>query len=343
MKRILALAIAGLIGVNANIEGFLQSDSLTMEFAKFADKHGKEYESFEEFKYRESVFRQNFVKLANISNGNSNIFDGYSPFMDLTEEEFASSHFGFKFDPSTETLRGSVETLPPVAHIGEDIPENFDWTTEGAVTEVKNQGSCGSCWAFSATGALEGQTMISYKKLLSLSEQELVDCDTVDQGCNGGLMENAFDQLKVIGGVETEKDYDYKGSQNKCQYDAKKNAIKVKDYAFIQQNSTEIIRSIYQNGPLAIALNATPLQFYFGGIFHPWKIFCNAKGLNHGVLIVGYGKEGDKCYYKIKNSWGKHWGEKGFFRIYRDCEESTDAGVCGVQSHVLAVTITEDN
>jgi len=290
----------------------------------------------EEYHKRQSIFRQNYIKMATMLPELGHVKGPirYSPFMDLTEEEF-SNNFGFNYnkEQAEEARKSNSTPLSQKYNLYEDTPASYDWRDQGAVTEVKNQGSCGSCWAFSATGNIEGQTKLAKGVLTSISEQELVDCDKVDEGCNGGLMEQAFDELKRIGGTESEADYPYKGVDGTCQFDASRVDFQVKGYSFVDKDENVIKETLFKYGPLAVALNATPLQFYFGGIFHPWKILCNPDALNHGVLIVGYGTENGKDYWIVKNSWGKLWGEKGYFRIFRG------DGTCGINTHVVGVEL----
>ncbi|MCP3683685.1 MAG: hypothetical protein GY861_13450, partial [bacterium] len=214
-------------------------------------------------------------------------------------------------------------------------PDAFNWNDQGKVTKVKNQGQCGSCWAFSATGNLESVHAIKSGNLVEFSEQQLVDCDKVDQGCNGGLMENAFDYLKQ-NSIMLESDYSYKGRGGSCSYDESKGQLKVSSYQFSPEDEGQVKQFLYENGALAVAMNATTLQFYFGGIYSPWFSWtCSPKALNHGVLLVGYGVENDKEYWIVKNSWGASWGEKGYFRIIRG------KGACGINTHVLTATVDQ--
>jgi len=195
---------------------------------------------------------------------------------------------------------------------------------------------CGSCWAFSAVGNIEGQLQIKKGgKVIDLSPQQLVDCDKVDEGCNGGLMDTAFDYIKTAGGIQSSSDYPYSGSDSSCKFDVKKSVAKVNGYNFAGTEDEEQIKTIlYQTGPLAIAINATPLQFYFWGIFNPWfQWLCDPEGLNHGVVIVGYGVDGSTKYWIVKNSWGSSWGESGFFRII------AGKGACGVNKYVISATL----
>ena len=170
---------------------------------------------------------------------------------------------------------------PPAAIPDIDLPEAFDWRDHGAVTDVKNQGMCGSCWAFSVSGNIEGQQAIRNGELLSLSEQELVDCDQLDGGCGGGFMEverfisssikptclqNAYKTLMDIGGLETEADYGYDGEDEACQFNRSKVAVRVSGGLEISQDEVEMAKWLVKNGPISIALNAFAMQFYMGGV-----------------------------------------------------------------------------
>jgi len=220
-----------------------------------------------------------------------------------------------------------------------DAPANWDWR-EHLTIKVKNQGQCGSCWAFSAVGNIEGQYELKTKKNALFSEQQLVDCDTVDQGCNGGLMDQAFTYLENSG-VMNSADYPYTGRGGNCQFDKTKAVANVTGYKFASGEKEGAVdedalkQMLYENGPFAIAINASTLQFYFGGIMDPFSFLCNPKGLNHGVLLVGYGVENNKPYWIIKNSWGSSWGEKGFFRII------AGKGACGMNTFVVTAEVED--
>jgi len=193
-------------------------------------------------------------------------------------------------------------------------------------------GACGSCWAFSVTGNVEGQHAIKHGELLSLSEQELVDCDSRDAGCNGGLPENAYKTLLELGGLEKESDYGYDGVDEACQYNRSKVAVRVTGGLEISTNETQMAQWLLQNGPISVGLNANAMQFYRGGVSHPWKFLCDPDGVDHGVLIVGFGEHEYPLFHKqmpywiIKNSWGEQWGEQGYYRLFRG------EGTCGINS-----------
>ncbi|KAG9510824.1 putative cysteine proteinase [Fragariocoptes setiger] len=216
-------------------------------------------------------------------------------------------------------------------------PEEVDWRkVPGVVSKVKNQGSCGSCWSFSTTGAVEGQYGLRNKSL-SLSEEELVDCDTADEGCNGGLPQYAYEQIITLGGLETESDYPYNPFPSKkgCRMSKKAPKYPIKGFVNLPNNEEIIKAWVAYRGPVSIGINAFAMQFYRHGVSRPFSFLCSPKQLDHAVLIVGYGHDTSKKgkvvpYWIVKNSWSTFWGEKGYYRVYRG------SNVCGVASDVSA-------
>lgn len=304
-------------------------------FHSFMTEHNKSYSTRAEYKRRYSVFRDNMKKvqfLAETEMGTGEY--GATPMADLTEMEFKQNFLGWKRQKDDPDVHWPAADIPDV-----DLPKEHDWRTLNAVTEVKNQGACGSCWAFSVTGNVEGQQAIRHGELLSLSEQELVDCDTRDAGCNGGLPENAYKTLLEIGGLELESDYGYDGKDEACQYNRSSVAVRVTGGLEISQNETEMAQWIFKNGPISVGLNANAMQFYKGGVSHPWKFLCDPDGVDHGVLIVGFGEHEYPLFHKempywvIKNSWGPEWGEQGYYRLFRG------EGVCGINTMTSSAVI----
>jgi len=306
-------------------------------FNEYILKYQKVYTSIEEFNQKYAIFEKNFHGINEIQGLHmpevATFEFGYSPFMDMTPEDFKAKYLNLNVSHLKKLRFLNKHNI--LTYSDEPAPKAWDWREHGAVTDVKNQGSCGSCWAFSATGNLEGQHFKKSGKLVRFSEQQLVDCDKVDQGCNGGLMEDAFKHLQTTGAM-AEDDYAYTGSDDECKFDKTKVTTNVTGYKFAaDQNEDNIAKMLYETGPLAVAINATPLQFYFWGVFDPWfQWICDPTGLNHGVLIVGYGNNGSKDYWIVKNSWGSWWGESGYFRIVKG------TGACGINTYVISAEVS---
>jgi len=216
--------------------------------------------------------------------------------------------------------------------------DSVDWVAKGAVSAVKDQGQCGSCWSFSTTGALEGAYAIKYGTLAVFSEQQLVDCDTLgnggrDHGCNGGLMDNAFSWIKKNNGLCSEQNYPYVSGTTKSAGSCEKSCSNVKGsaivkYVDVEPKSDSAFISALNGRPLSVAIEADQREFqlYKSGVFTG---SCGTN-LDHGVLVVGYGTDNGQAYYKIKNSWSTTWGEGGYIRIGRGDQYNNGAGQCGV-------------
>ncbi|XP_050667715.1 uncharacterized protein LOC126967282 [Leptidea sinapis] len=197
------------------------------------------------------------------------------------------------------------------------VPDSFDWRDKNVVTPVKNQGACGSCWAFSCIGSVESQYAIKNQRLALFSEQQLVDCDDRSFGCAGSMgIDYPFLYLMEKGGL-LESDYPYIGMDGVCQYKQEKVQVKLSGCRSLVVNGDEekLKALIYKYGPASIAVAASELKSYRGGIVSDYT--CYDYSVNHAVLLVGYGSEGGVPYWIVKNSWGSEWGENGFFRMQR--------------------------
>ena len=313
-------AVNNLGRTTALYQAFTQEDA---QFMKYVSEFGKSYGTKEEFEFRSQQFKDNFGTIMSHNSMNGNTYQlAINEFADYTPEEFKRL-LGFK--APARRLRQAVEvTDEPVTATHSEI----DWRAKGGVNAVKNQGSCGSCWAFSTIGALEGAFFAETGKLLNLSEQQLVDCSKENEnaGCNGGLMDDAFEHLKTKGSV-LQTDYPYTGRDNVCYEDKKTGQVKVVEFHDIKEGDQDELAEALQKQPVSVAIEADRLafQFYSKGILDGTACGQN---LDHGVTAVGYGKENGKEYFIVRNSWGASWGEAGYIRIAKN--DSVKGGVCGI-------------
>uniref|UniRef100_A0A6I8Q0H0 Cathepsin K n=1 Tax=Xenopus tropicalis TaxID=8364 RepID=A0A6I8Q0H0_XENTR len=241
---------------------------------------------------------------------------------DMTSEEVVQKMMGLKVPPNH---RPNNTYIP---EWNSRIPEYIDYRKKGYVTPVHNQGICGSCWAFSSVGALEGQLMKKTGKLVSLSPQNLVDCDTDNYGCEGGYMTNAFGYVRDNGGIDSDAEYPYVGQDEGCHYNPADKAATCKGYKEIPVGSEKALKRAVANvGPVSVSIDASlpSFQFYKKGVYYDSS--CNPDAVNHAVLVVGYGNEKGIKHWIIKNSWGDWWGKKGYVLLARDKKNA-----CGIAS-----------
>lgn len=318
------VAVIGVIGTlavasSSSTPALAQYMLEEQEFNSFMDRHGKVYASSEEYETRFKIFRDNsaYIRVFN-SLGNSWTL-GVNKFADLSFAEFKRLYTSGNFVKSERTESVYLDEL--------GIPSAIDWTTKGAVTPVKNQGQCGSCWSFSTTGAIEGAWFLSGKTLVSLSEQELIDCSRTygNQGCNGGLMDYAFKYV-IAKGLTSEANYPYTAKDGLCNK-AKVSAVNatISKYTDVAPDNVAQLYAAVAQQPVSVAVEAdqAAFQLYKGGVVSK---DCGT-ALDHGVLVVGYNQTATPAYWKVKNSWGADWGEQGFLRI----AVVAGAGVCGIQ------------
>jgi len=294
-------------------------------FEQFLERFHKKYESLEDLEHRFQVFRDNLRTIFEHNTDSRNNFTlGINQFADLTPGEFQAQYIG---GLSKDFKLGSKCT--PFKPTGADsIPASIDWRTKNAVTPVKDQGQCGSCWSFSATGAMEGAWSIAKGQLVSLSEQQLVDCSKRygNSGCKGGLMDNAFTYAMDYG-MCTESEYPYTASGGSCTTGCKA-AVDIGGCSDVPANNQVALKEAVSNGPVSVAIEADTraFQMYSNGVITGTACGTN---LDHGVLVVGYGEEKGIKYWLVKNSWSNSWGDQGYVKIERSDGEN-DAGVCGI-------------
>ena len=296
----------------------------TTEWEMWKMEHGKSYASNDEEIFRHTIFEAN-KKYVDEHNANAARW-GYTlatnKFADMDAAEFSRIYNGYL---GHEKRSNFTRKFVPTTN---DIPTTMDWREKGAVTGVKNQGQCGSCWSFSATGSLEGQHFIKTGTLVSLSEQQLVDCSTSygNHGCQGGLMDYAFKYIKENGGDDTEASYPYKAENGKCQFNPSTVGATDSGYVDIPSKDCDALKNACGSiGPISVAMDASHMSFqlYHSGVYEP--LICSSTNLDHGVLVVGYGTEDGKDYFLVKNSWGTTWGIQGYFKIIN---KNNKCGLC---------------
>lgn len=330
MRRTAALILAGVVGISDAAPTFLPGtkESFLREFEDYVQRYGKTYVDEAERLARFEAFQMNYAVVVAGNAKNLGYELDLNEFADMSADEFALTHFGYK-RPAEQGLSG-LPHLGTHTYSGGALPTSVDWTAKGAVSPVKNQGQCGSCWAFSSTGALEGAWQIATGKLVSLSEQQLVDCATNgNAGCNGGDMDAAF-KYEESANACTESSYPYLAKNGICKAGSCTAGIPkggVTGYKDVTPDDEQALMEAVAQQPVSVAIEADQMSFqlYKGGVLSKT---CGDK-LDHGVLVVGYGVDSGTKYWKVKNSWGPTWGEEGYVRIYRG---KTGPGECGIKS-----------
>jgi cathepsin L len=285
-------------------------------FTQWMQKFQRSY-AHDEFQYRYRVFRTNLDYINTFNAQNKTMTLGMNQFGDLTNAEYRRMYLGLKMPKNAR-----FPSVHPTPKKVKAPPASWDWNKQGAVTPIKNQEQCGSCWAFSTTGSTEGCHFISTKSLVSLSEQDLVDCSTAqgNQGCDGGLMTQAMDYIISNGGIDTESTYPYTAEDGTCNYNAANSGATLKSYVNVNQGDENDLQLKTYTGPTSVAIDASQssFQFYSGGVYY--EPACSSTQLDHGVLSIGWGTDSSSSsdYWLVKNSWGTSWGLNGFIWMSRN-------------------------
>ena len=310
------------------LNSFLNDGDEWKQFNNFQERFSKRYNSLEEMETRFQVFRSNLrnIILHNLD-FTQNFTMGINQFTDLTPQEFKDIYVG--------GLKAEVGSYgcKSFSSSASGAPSSIDWRNKNAVTSVKDQGQCGSCWTFSSTGAVEGAWAIATGKLVDLSEQELVDCATGisygSHGCNGGQMEGAF-KFIIENGQCSDSSYSYTSGVTKTGGTCQKCSpvAHITSCSDVKPNDQISLKAAVAQQPVAVAIEADTRYFqsYSSGILTSSSCGTN---LDHGVLIVGYGTENGQDYWNIKNSWGPSWGMNGYVKIARS-SSTNDPGICGI-------------
>ncbi|KAJ3637180.1 hypothetical protein MTP99_000656 [Tenebrio molitor] len=323
--KILVVLLLSLYACQASLPESVVSD----EWSNFKNLHRRRFMNPVEAVFRERIFEK---KLQEVENHNERYRQGLetyelgvNQFSDYTEEELT---------PYTHGLLLPSEAPEPLISIDANsslvararLPASFDWRTRGVVTPVKNQASCGSCWAFSTVGALEAHYRIRYGRTVTLSEQQLVDC--VPHGCRGGWMPNAYLYIARNGGINYDRDYRYEARDNACRYRSSMPRVSVRGYAYLTGPNEEMLKDmVVTHGPVSVAFDSGGnFAGYRGGVYYNPR--CSTNKFTHAVVIVGYGRENGQDYWLVKNSWGSNWGQGGYVKMARN-----RGNHCGIASH----------
>ncbi|KAK4876481.1 hypothetical protein RN001_012903 [Aquatica leii] len=329
MKLIVFVIVIAVSQVTANY-------LLNEKWIAFKNNFEKKYAHIAEEINRFEIFMENLKKIeAHNENYNKGLVSytlGINQFTDLLHHEFLKQTSGLINHKNI--LLNSNQTH--FARGYEELDSHVDWRSKGAVTPVKDQGYCGSCWAFSATGAIESHNFIQNRVLVSLSEQNLVDCSTINNGCDGGNPTLAFYDIIRNKGIDTEKLYPYQDKRGQCRFNPHSIGASVSGYKVIAaKNEEDLKHAVATVGPVSVCIDASDLRFYESGIYD--NPYCS--GLNHAVLVVGYGtsKEG-LDYWIVKNSWGTSWGEQGYALMSRNKNNQ-----CGIASQASYPVVKKYN
>lgn len=305
-----AAASQDVIPVKAVLPRWVSDAEAYQQFEAFQADYARSYATEAEQEYRFGVFQTNLKRAAEYQRVDRGTAEyGVTRFSDMTQEEFASFYLGLNTSMIDAT---SSHMWTPPAAVGA-TPASIDYVALGKVTAVKDQGTCGSCWAFSAASHIESRFLMMGLSSLSLSTQQLVDCATAASGCDGGLPSTAYAYVFNTGGQESWADYPYTAVDGTCKFAASKVRVKLPSATTTTISPTDITRAASLFGPMSAALDATPLQAYRSGVINLPASSCPS--LNHAVNLVGYNTAVSPNYFKIRNSWSSNWGESGYFRI----------------------------
>lgn len=317
--------------------GIAAGFSFRDEFENYKKMFKRVYQTEEEEWKRFAIWMNN-IRLVNNNNireavGSSSFSMTINQFSDMTPHEVKRERNGYLNVPRNTT----APVFTSSKKIQANLPDEVDWRKHGYVTEVKDQGQCGSCWSFSTTGALEGQHFAKTGELPDLSEQQLVDCSRSygNNGCNGGLMDYGFQYIKDNNGIDSESSYPYEAiDEGSCSFKPRSVEATDKGYKDVASEDEDALKEAVANvGPVSVAIDAShpTFQMYNGGVYDEPE--CSQEQLDHGVLVVGYGTENGKDYWLVKNSWGPSWGDEGYIKMARN--KNNQCGIATAASYPL--------
>jgi len=308
----LALVLLGLIAVSIAIKNY-ESDELK-SFQDFMRKYNKQYSSQEEVQTRYLNFKESLRRIA-AKNSNSSAIFGVTKFSDLTPQEFRAK----VLMTPVMANRSPRDPSQILTNKNVAVPTTLDWRDLGAVTAVKNQEQCGSCWAFSATENIESMWILAKKannESLNLSPQQIVDCDSSDDGCDGGNPPTAYDYVINAGGLESDSAYPYTGEDGNCAFASQDVVATISNwkYATSLYSETELQSNLVAYGPLSVCVDAASWQDYQSGVMS-WEDCAFINVLDHCVQLTGYNTEASTPFWWVRNSWGTDWGVEGYIQL----------------------------
>ncbi|XP_019157351.1 PREDICTED: ervatamin-B-like [Ipomoea nil] len=312
-----------------------EEPSMLKRHEEWMVRYGRSYKDNAEKAKRFQIFKKNVEFIESFNKADSQSYKlGINQFTDLTNEEFRATML------NEEKVSPLPKPSKPVSIQNESLaqlPNHLDWREMGAVTDIKSQGTtCGSCWAFSVVATVEGIHKIKTGQLISLSEQQLIDCDVKNKGCDGGYRDEAFQYIAGSGGLAAESDYPYDGVQHNCNTEKLRNpAATITGYHLTYPDEISLLSAVTDQPVSAgITIDGELFRHYGGGVFSGYNGGGNCgSGNSHAVTIIGYGTSDDgRDYWLVKNSWGTDWGENGYVRMARGI---IDVGVCGINLSVF--------
>jgi len=323
------LIIFALLALSALASTPINTQELKSLWSSWKIYYGKAYTLAEEAA-RFAIFEENYKKVIQNNAVNEEVKFALNKFADLTSTEFKTIYAS-----SYVKKNNRVAPASDIDYSVIQLPDTVDWRSKGAVTKVKDQGQCGSCWTFATTGVLEGWYQINHNKLLSLSEQQIVDCDTSNDGCDGGDPVEAL-SYTASNGVELELTYPYKAVDGTCRF---KKAVAINTNGgsqLVTAQDTDALKTALVSSPVSVAIEADEdtFQLYSSGVI---KSGCGAS-LDHAVLAVGYTTVGSDEAFIVKNSWGASWGQQGYVYLSTSSKINGGAGACGILSQPVVPT-----
>lgn len=357
MNLSLKIFLLACLGGFSSVDAAVVEESEHPEFFAWAKQHSRTYKTDDETLLRLKIWNDNnaFIEAHNSKQPPPSYTLGHNHFSDMTLDEYQEYNKLGHYSPGrmTPSRVRSFESVATATKLRKsrrmsDVPDSVDWVEKGAIVPVKNQGMCGSCWAFSAIVAIEGAHYLDTGNLTSLSEQELVDCDQLDYGCGGGLMDNAFLFDENSTGICSEEDYPYAMHKRWLRGCASEKGecepvehTRVKSFIDVENTVDALVEALVKQ-PVSVAIEADKqsFQFYKSGVYDDPE--CG-EALDHGVAAVGYGTTEDGIdYFKVRNSWGPSWGDEGYILMSRSTEVQVN-GTCGILSFPSMPELRDDS